>query len=91
MALMKKKYKQYKTMSITTKRNAKSIHYNNYFIDNKNNVTETWDKLNSLIGRSKKSFTISDKFEIETLNNHFISVENNHAAKFKNSRLHKQQ
>ena len=45
----------------------------------------TWDKLNSLIGRSKKSFTISDKLETETFNNHFISTGNNHAAKFNNN------
>ena len=45
-------------------------------------MKKTLNKLNSLISRSKKSFTINDKLETETLNNHFTSVGNNHTAKF---------
>ena len=81
----KTKYKPYKNILTTTILNAKFNHYKNYFTDNKNNLKKTRDKLSSLIRRSKKSFTISDILEIETLNNHFTSVRNNYATKINNN------
>lgn len=61
----KLKHKHYKSLLDRMKRKAKQDHYHKHFESNQRNPRKTWEMINSLINRSKKSKkTLSDHFNM---------------------------
>ena len=91
----KSKYKIYRNKILTLSRLSKKLYYHDYFMTNSNNIKRTWDGINMLINRKRKSensITALKRpgnrgisyhtFELPSiLNNHFASVGPNLASK----------
>ena len=98
----KSKYKIYRNKILTLSRLSKKLYYHDYFMTNSNNIKRTWDGINMLINRKRKSensITALKRpgnrgisyhtFELPSiLNNHFASVGPNLASKIPQSQIH---
>ena len=98
----KSKYKIYRNKILTLSRLSKKLYYHDYFMTNSNNIKRTWDGINMLISRKRKSensITALKRpgnrgisyhtFELPSiLNNHFASVGPNLASKIPQSQIH---
>ena len=81
-----KHFKDYKNRLTKLSRLSKANHYNNFFIENKNNLLKTWEGVKAIINSKKKTRQdinsikhdgkiLTDKKQIsEVLNNYFTTI-----------------
>ena len=81
-----KNFKDYKNRLTKLSRLSKANHYNNFFIENKNNLLKTWEGVKAIINSKKKTRQdinsikhdgkiLTDKKQIsEVLNNYFTTI-----------------
>ena len=86
------KYKIYRNLLNTLLRKSKKMHYRSFFTDNSNNIKKTWNEINKILNRKRKTqlnlhlningTLTTDKTKISnTFNQYFVNVADNLSKK----------